>query len=144
MKTFGIIGALVLFPYFLVEAAALWKNDLPEISIFNRKINLKKIFRIDREMLGAHRKPYGAFRLLLVSGMLLVVIGAVFNNILFNLGFIISGLSLLVYGTYGVIKREVCEVTGTRVYGFEAILTGLLIILGGVILIATGIHFQKP
>lgn len=143
MKTFGIIGSLVLFSYLLFEAVVLWKNDLSEISIFNRKFNLKKIFRIDREMLGAHRKAYGAFRFCLVLGMLTVVLGVVLQNILFNLGLFLSGLSFVVYGIYGIYRKEITDVTGSREYGIKAIIMALLLILSGGVLLACGVYFIK-
>jgi len=141
MKPFAVLGALVLFPYLLLEAVALWKDDLPEISIFNRRINLKKIFRIDREMLGDHRKPYGAFRLCLVFGMITLFIGVVLKNLLFNIGFIVSGLSFVVYGVYGIYKKEITDVTGSRDYGVKARIMALLFIILGGVLLACGFYF---
>lgn len=117
----GLLSAIILFTCLLLDAIALWKDKLPEIKIFNKKFNLMKIFRIEREMLGDHRKPYGVFRICAVSGLLILIGGLVMQNFLKNIGFFISGFSFVVYGSYGMYKKEICDQYGSRAYGAEAI-----------------------
>ena len=127
----GLLSAIILCAYLLLDAVALWKDKLPEIQIVNRKINLIKIFRIDREMLGGHRKPYAAFRLCAASGLLILVIGILLQSFLKNFGFFILGFSFVAYGIYGIYKKEICDQWGSRSYGAGVIFIALMYILIG-------------
>lgn len=137
----GIIGGYALLSYALVKSIFVWADFNRDVTLFGRTIRLKKIFRIEREMLGTHRRPFAMFTTSAISGIILLLTGLLSKvPRLAKAGILCAALSCIVYGCYGILRKDIVgigRVSVERAFGFEAIVDGLIFILMGISLIAT-------
>lgn len=131
-------GAIALSAFMIINAGILIVDEIPELSIFNRKIISKKSFRIQREMSGEHRKPYGLFLMSTAVGLTILFIGLPFKAlVIMKSAGVVLGITWIFYGLYGIYKKEiVAGWSSDRSYGVAARCFALFyFVIGSIILV---------